>query len=260
MDTSTIILILPTMVVCGVCALVLMNALRMHSTLSRPDKPTKRVMPPDTPITPAVQPVIARAEALGLAIEDILSITQFGSILQMVVMANPARTIYLSINNMGTGVLAQFETWWEGRKVLVTRWPQGESIEQPDLISHFAYHSLESAWDYHQKRLAQQSAVWGDPLAITDEMVDVLQDHYHHHMLPREMERLKQAVRRWIGMLAAAFVVCLLSAPFFLSFNSWPGFGFMLGGMLLAALATKNYIQATIPNAKNAVDEAEPAA
>lgn len=258
MDITAIISILPTVVACGVCTIALRDALRIRADITKPKtRPTKQYLPLDTPLIALFEPLVPQAEALGFKVHEMLSVSHMGQTLQVVELVNADRTVTLSLTVFGQEALVNFETWWEGKKLLVTRWPYGESIEHSDLISHFAHHSLEAAWDYHQKRLQQQTAAWGKPLTITEAMVKSLEDHYHEHFLPLEMGRLDQLTQRWMWMLIIAFVVCLLSAPFFLSFNIWPGFAFMFGGMLLAALATKNYMQAaTIPNTKNAVDAA----
>lgn len=223
---------------------------------------TKTVLALDTPLSEPVTRLMRRAEEWGFALSDVVDAQLAGQRMRAVVLKNNDGTVFLSLSEISSDlVLGQFETWWQGHKLLITRWPLGESIEQADLISHFAQGSLQAAHDYHMNRLALLYVTWGMPMTFENNAaLEPLERYYHDHFLRRDTIRLFRAA---VGLMLANLLVfglamvCIWVLALDTPTTDVIGLAILCLSVLLAIVSVRRY-QRTVKRPANPIDEQIP--
>ncbi len=245
----------------GVVALWI-TAWTAYRIRTSPPVQSKTALALDTPLSEPVTRLVRRAEEWGFSLCDVLEVHLAGRQMRAVVLKNSDGTVFFSLSEISDDlVLGQFETWWQGHKVLLTRWPVGESIEQPDLISHFAQGSLQAAHDYHMNRLALLYVTWGMPMTFENNAaMESVERYYHEHFLRRDTIRLFRAAV-WLT-LANALVLMLAIVSALVLVSDTPttdvaGLVILCLSILLAVVSVQRY-QRTVKRPAQPIDEQIP--
>ncbi len=140
--------------------------------------------------------------------------------------------------------VAVIYTWFDDQAVVITGYPYGELIEEPDYRYHTITTSVAEAYQYHREQLLDFERRYGPPHRL-DSMAEVLRLEalYNQRFAER---RQRPAVRREMTTLAFQFYLILVVLGMIAALRTLnlPPLWVLGGAILLALPAVVLYLQA----------------
>jgi hypothetical protein len=109
-----------------------------------------------------------------------------------------------------TPYFAGFSTWFAQHRLVITMYPFGDSIRYDDFRSEGINTSLEAAYNYHSRQVAEFESMYGAPVKF-DSLDDVRR--YHTIFVQKHQPRLHSALnlrRLFLEMIATVFINALV--------------------------------------------------
>jgi hypothetical protein len=135
------------------------------------------------------------------------------------VYVSQSGTIYVEVvYTLSASVLLQFMSCFPDDAILITRYPQGETVITPNYVSRFARNSIDAALNFHKQQLKEWKEQHGEPL-IVKTIDDALQYDEIFRIKYRKLDtmRIIKLNNRLLFLTISAFIIFSFSFFFILS-------------------------------------------